>query len=253
MSFGVAGGGQWRDQLRSPAVTLSPALLCAATLSAGAVWFAVPTARAAASTSPRPDVGAALRTLRARLPAAVRRTRADNSRRVVDFTQSLVSLLQAGYTPHQAWSMLGAPATVPGWRVTRWDAWSDPPIALVEAAKAPGCAALARVAVCWKVSEQSGAGLAVALQHLVTGLRQEIEVAHEIDGQLSGPRATVQLLLVLPFVALMMGEVLGADPLHALLTTQYGLGCLVVGMALSAVGWRWVERQISAVTPWNTT
>jgi len=234
-------------------MTLSPAFLCAAALSAVAAWLAVPSARAVTSPSTRKDAAALWRTLRARTPAAVRRTRLDNSRRVVDFTQSLASLLQAGYTPHQAWSMLGGPTTVPGWRVTRWDAWSDPSLALAEAAQAPGCRALWRVAVCWKVSEQSGAGLAAALQHLVTGLRQEIEVAHEIDGQLSGPRATVQLLLVLPFVALMMGEVLGADPLHALLTTPYGLGCLAGGLVLSALGWRWVERQIGAVTPWNGT
>lgn len=233
-------------------MTISLALLCAA-LWAGATWFVVPSARAVELTSNRVNVYAFLRTLRTRTPAAVRRTRADNSRRVVDLTQSLVSLLQAGYTPERAWSMLGAPTTLPGWRVTRWDAWGEPPLALIEAAKAPGCAGLARIAVCWKVSEQSGSGLAASLQQLATALRHETDVAHEIDGQLSGPRATVQLLLVLPFVGLMLGEVLGANPLRVLLTTPYGLGCLAGGLALSAVGWRWVERQIAAVTPWNST
>ena len=107
--------------------------------------------------------------------------------------------------------------------------------------------------MCWKVAEQSGSGLTLALRQLVTALRHEADVAAEIDGQLSGPRATVRLLMVLPFLGLVMGEVLGADPLNILLTTPYGLGCLVAGMVLSVVGWHWVERQIAAVTPWSTT
>lgn len=225
--------------------------LCAA-LTWCAVWFALPSTRALTTPPTAVSFTAAVRRLRLRSPSGVRRTRLDNSRRVVDFTQSLVSLLEAGYTPQNAWARLGAPITVPGWHITRWEAWGNPPIALAEASKAPGCAALTRVAVCWKVSEQSGAGLAAALQQLVTALREETDVAHEIDGQLSGPRATVHLLLVLPFVGLVMGEVLGANPVHILMATPYGLGCLAGGLALSAMGWRWVERQIAAVTPWNS-
>jgi len=105
------------------------------------------------------------------------------------------------------------------------------------------------MAACWEVAERSGAGLAAALDRLAVGLQAELEVAAEIDSQLAGSRATARLLAVLPVVALVMGEALGADPLHVLFSTGYGWVCLVVGGGLSLLGFRWVEHQIRSVTP----
>jgi tight adherence protein B len=100
------------------------------------------------------------------------------------------------------------------------------------------------------VAEQTGAGLADALDRVAEGLMAEREIVDEIEGQLAGPRATARLLVVLPLFALLLGRTLGADPIGVLLRTTYGWVCLAVGLALLAIGWRWTHAQVRRVSPW---
>ena len=70
--------------------------MLSATLAACSMWLALPASRRLSSASVRFNVGLLVRRLRAHFPAATRRARLDNSRRVIDFTQALVSLLASG-------------------------------------------------------------------------------------------------------------------------------------------------------------
>jgi tight adherence protein B len=93
----------------------------------------------------------------------------------------------------------------------------------------------------------TGAGLADALDRIGEAMRHEHEVANEVSGQLSSTRATAVILATLPLVAVAMGSLLGADPLHVLTGTPVGGGCLVLGLSLIGLGWWWISRQVAAV------
>ncbi len=62
---------------------------------------------------------------------------------------------------------------------------------------------------------------------------------------MAGPRATVLVLAGLPLMGLAMGSAVGVHPLDFLLHTPVGWGCLVVGLALEAVGIGWVHRMVA--------
>ncbi|MEU5769833.1 type II secretion system F family protein [Streptomyces asoensis] len=118
----------------------------------------------------------------------------------------------------------------------------DVPGALAVAARQPGADGLLGLAACWRVAVDQGAGLAAGLDRLEQALRAEREQRADLRAQLAGPRATVVMLACLPVLGLALGAALGADPLHILLHTGAGLGCLLVGGVLEAAGMWWALR-----------
>lgn len=64
----------------------------------------------------------------------------------------------------------------------------------------------------------------------------------EIRSSLAGPRLARRMVLTLPFVSVVMGIVLGFDPVGVLVGTPVGWSCLIAGCALVGVGWRWMSR-----------
>jgi tight adherence protein B len=69
-----------------------------------------------------------------------------------------------------------------------------------------------------------------------------------IEAELAGPRASAQLLAVLPLVGVGFAAALGAHPVHVLLHTPVGVGCLLAGLLLDATGVLWTRRLVSAAT-----
>ncbi|MGW2909241.1 type II secretion system F family protein [Streptomyces asoensis] len=122
----------------------------------------------------------------------------------------------------------------------------DVPGALAVAARQPGADGLLGLAACWRVAVDQGAGLAAGLDRLEQALRAEREQRADLRAQLAGPRATVVMLACLPVLGLALGAALGADPLHVLLHTGAGLGCLLVGGVLEAAGMWWALRIVRA-------
>ncbi|WP_307167665.1 type II secretion system F family protein [Streptomyces rishiriensis] len=118
----------------------------------------------------------------------------------------------------------------------------DVPGALAAAARQPGADGLLGLAACWRVAVDQGAGLAAGLDRLEAALRAERDQRADLRAQLAGPRATVVMLAGLPVLGLLLGAALGADPLHVLLHTGAGLGCLLVGGVLEGVGMWWALR-----------
>ncbi|MFI6857178.1 type II secretion system F family protein [Streptomyces sp. NPDC050416] len=118
----------------------------------------------------------------------------------------------------------------------------DVPDALSTAARQPGAEGLRGLAACWRVAVDQGAGLAAGLDRLAGALRAERDQRSDLRAQLAGARATAVLLAGLPALGLLIGTALGADPLHVLLHTTAGLGCLVAGGALEGLGLWWVQR-----------
>ncbi|NEB00643.1 type II secretion system F family protein [Streptomyces sp. SID13726] len=118
----------------------------------------------------------------------------------------------------------------------------DVPGALAVAARRPGAEGLSGLAACWRVAVDQGAGLAAGLGRLEGALRAERDQRADLRAQLAGARSTAWMLAALPVLGLGLGAALGADPLHVLLHTGAGLGCLLVGGLLEGVGMWWAMR-----------
>ncbi|MEV2216913.1 type II secretion system F family protein [Streptomyces sp. NPDC050997] len=118
----------------------------------------------------------------------------------------------------------------------------DVPGALATAARQPGAEGLRGLAACWRVAVDQGAGLAAGLDRLEGALRADRDQRADLRAQLAGARSTAVMLAGLPALGLLLGTALGADPLHVLLHTGPGLGCLLVGAVLEGLGMWWATR-----------
>jgi tight adherence protein B len=115
----------------------------------------------------------------------------------------------------------------------------DVPGALSGAARQPGAEGLLGLAACWRVAVDQGAGLAAGLDRLEAALRAERDQRADLRTQLAGARSTALMLAGLPVLGLLLGTALGADPLHVLLHSGAGLGCLLIGGLLEGLGMWW--------------
>jgi tight adherence protein B len=115
----------------------------------------------------------------------------------------------------------------------------DVPGALSGAARQPGAEGLLGLAACWRVAVDQGAGLAAGLDRLEAALRAERDQRADLRAQLAGARSTALMLAGLPVLGLLLGTALGADPLHVLLHSGAGLGCLLIGGLLEGLGMWW--------------
>ena len=185
---------------------------------------------------PKVRIGAARRAA-----AAARRTEA------IELLAAIASELRAGHSPERA--VLRAveghaqmcPAVAAAARLG-----GDVPAAL-EADALRGAAVLRDAAAAWRVAAASGAGLARALSSLVASARESEELRTTLEGQLAAPRATARMLGLLPVVGLVLGALLGADPLAWLLGSPVGVACLLLSGALTVVGLLWTARIGAAV------
>ncbi|MFF5982858.1 type II secretion system F family protein [Streptomyces olindensis] len=183
---------------------------------------------------------------RVRLAGRARRERERRADAVIALCGALAGEVRAGRQPGEALlraardcgGLADAQATVLA--AARFG--GDVPDALATAARQPGAEGLRGLAACWRVAVDQGAGLAAGLDRLAAALRAERDQRGDLRAQLAGARATAVMLAGLPALGLLIGGALGADPLHVLLHTPAGLGCLVVGGVLEGLGVWWVLR-----------
>ncbi|MEU4681887.1 type II secretion system F family protein [Streptomyces xinghaiensis] len=185
------------------------------------------------------------------VPLVRRRLRRRDGRRaaerraaeVIEWCAVMAGELRAGRQPAEA--LLAAPVR-PGPSQASVAAAArfggDVPGALRQAARWPGAEGLAGVAACWQAAADTGAGLAGGLDRVAAALRAEREQREDLHAQLEGTRSTALLLALLPAFGLLMGGLLGADPLRVLLHTPAGLACLLTGAALESAGLAWTAR-----------
>lgn len=174
-----------------------------------------------------------------------RRTSASHAQSIGALTAALATELRSGQAPDQAWHSVLRDwvGPLPG----LWVPGADVVTVLGRWAGVPGWGGLAAVAICWRVADATGSGLADALERVGEAMRHEHDVATEVHGQLTAVRATATVLATLPLVAVAMGHVLGAEPLAVLLGSPVGAACLGAGLLLALTGWWWLARQVDAV------
>ncbi|MFD5567986.1 type II secretion system F family protein [Streptomyces cadmiisoli] len=183
---------------------------------------------------------------RVRLAGETRRARERRTDEVIALCGALAGEVRAGRQPGQA--LLRAARDTGGLGDGRAAVLAaarfggDVPGALAAAARQPGADGLLGLAACWRVAVDRGAGLAAGLDRLEGALRAERDQRAELRAQLAGPRSTAVMLAALPGLGLLLGAALGADPLHVLLHTGAGLGCLLIGGVLEGAGLWWARR-----------
>ncbi|MCX4763878.1 type II secretion system F family protein [Streptomyces sp. NBC_01275] len=220
--------GRWRPEWWAPVVGLALAVLGASVLPVVAGAAVVPLLR------------------RVRRAGRARRAREGRADAVIALCGALAGEVRAGRQPGEALQRAAqdsgglGPAQATVLAAARFG--GDVPRALAAAARQPGADGLLGLAACWRVAVDQGAGLASGLDRLEGALRAERDQRADLRAQLAGPRSTAVMLAGLPILGLLLGAALGADPLHVLLHTGPGLGCLLVGGALEAVGMWWALR-----------
>lgn len=181
---------------------------------------------------------------------ATRRLRAqaqERRRQVVEICDALGAELRAGQPAVRALRRVAEEHPLLEQVASAAALGSDVPVALDGAATRPGAAGLRMMAAAWRVADRSGAGLALVLDRIAGALRAEQAASVELAASLGPPRASAQLLAVLPAFGLLLGVGLGGDPVGFLLHTLAGNLCLAAGCTLAAAGVWWVEWLASAV------
>ncbi|MDQ1105555.1 tight adherence protein B [Nocardioides zeae] len=229
----VAGGGAGPAPRRRTAVA-------AAVAAAGTAAAVVGGVRAAVWALLATGVVLGARTLLRRRREG--RAAARNRERVVGLCELLAGELRAGRAPSVALAAAGEewPAVD---AVRRADALGADTVAAWRAlAATPGADALDLVAAAWQISARTGAGLADALARVARLVRGTEATRRVVASELASARATARLMAGLPLVALLVGGTTGGNPVHFLLVTPLGLGCLAAGLAFGAAGLLWIER-----------
>ncbi len=109
----------------------------------------------------------------------------------------------------------------------------------------------AGLAVCVQVSERSGAPLSTVLTRYAGQLDDARDAAADRDAALAGPRATVRLLTWLPAGGVVLGYLLGGNPLQVLTGTPAGWAATVAGCGFWLAGRIWSRRLVrdAAIPP----
>lgn len=154
----------------------------------------------------------------------------------------LASQIRVGRVPAEALTSAACDCPVLADAARVQDMGGDVTTVWRTAATQPGQAGLADLARAWQVSARTGAPLAHSLEQVAAALTADVALRAVIAGELAAPRATGKIMAVLPLCGLGMGYLLGGDPLHFLLSSPIGWGCLVFGASLAAAGVLWIDH-----------
>lgn len=101
----------------------------------------------------------------------------------------------------------------------------------------------------WKLSTRLGGPAASSLNRLAEVFLASEKSRQEVSLAFAAPKATAQLVLGLPFVALGLAQVLGMNPIAAIVGTPMGFISVALGVALLVVGQLWSQRILAKAAP----
>lgn len=153
----------------------------------------------------------------------------------------LASQLRVGRVPYDALRSTAEDCPVLAASTAVTQIGGDPVGVWTAQARRAGHAGLLDLARAWRVSTDTGAPLAPALERVAEGLTEDTALRRVVAGELSAPRATGKIMAVLPALGVGIGYAIGGDPVRFLLDSPYGWACLVVGTGLAGAGVLWIE------------
>lgn len=164
----------------------------------------------------------------------------------------VASLLRAGVTPADAWSLvLGTPvpdrvptvaqlaAVAGGDRAARRAGGSRGGGGSARRSRGSPGAPLAAVVAAARMADELGAPLAGVLDQVAAAIAAQAEADADVEAALAGPRSSARVLAWLPLLGLVLGTALGANPVRVLLGGGLGSAAGALGALLVLVGRRW--------------
>lgn len=99
-----------------------------------------------------------------------------------------------------------------------------------------------RLSVCWELANRHGLAIATLMRTAHRDVVEREQFESRVAAGMAGARATAMVLAGLPVLGMVLGQLVGADPVRFLLSGGLGGGLLVVGASLACVGLLWSDR-----------
>lgn len=237
--------GRGQGRRRRLVGNVATALVVIATLS-GVTLAGWGPGRAAVVTSGGLVVMTAAASVASRLRSRAASRTAVEVARACDLIGSLVAI---GHIPAKAVGIAAEDCAVLAPVAAAQRVGGDVAVALRAAGVPAGGHGLVRLAQAWEVGERTGAPMGQALAAVADAVRKDHAVEQVVDAELAGPRASGQVLAVLPVLGLATGVAMGGEPLAFFVTGWWGPVCLVVGTGLACLGVVWTEALVASATP----
>ena len=179
----------------------------------------------ARSSKPPPDPVEAIRTLAAlhqaglSLPSLWAELARDPGHG--EIPMAMTAAIEEGVNPHDALQLLTADADA-SWRA---------------------------LGACWAIARVSGAPLGPALDALAEALTDISRTQRQISAALAGPRATMRLVMALPVIGIIGGELGGQSSMAFLFGTGLGVSVLTLGVAMMLGAWWWLRLLAERAKP----
>ena len=109
-------------------------------------------------------------------------------------------------------------------------------------------ASLQQLAKILSINRTSGASIMSALDIMIKAALTRQEQRQQIAAELSGVKATITVLALLPVVGTLMGLIMGVNVPYWLLTNPIGWLCLIFALLLETLGLLWVRHLIRGVS-----
>lgn len=106
-----------------------------------------------------------------------------------------------------------------------------------------------RLAVFWDLAAEHGLPMSVLMRAAHRDIVDRQRFADSMHAALAGARATAVILATLPAFGVLLGQLVGADPVGFLLGGGMGGVLLVVGVSLICVGVLWAGRIVDRLAP----
>jgi tight adherence protein B len=99
-----------------------------------------------------------------------------------------------------------------------------------------------RLAVCWQLAGDHGLPIATLMRAAQRDIAERQRFSARVASGMAGARATAAILAGLPVLGVLLGQLIGAQPLNFLLGGHAGGWLLVVGSTLACGGLLWSDR-----------
>lgn len=99
-----------------------------------------------------------------------------------------------------------------------------------------------RLALFWRLAQTHGLAIASLMRAAHRDIVERERFSARVDAGMAGARTTAAVLAGLPILGIGLGQLIGADPLHFLLSGGVGGWLLVAGVTLACCGLVWSDR-----------
>ncbi|WP_216213711.1 type II secretion system F family protein [Amycolatopsis aidingensis] len=106
---------------------------------------------------------------------------------------------------------------------------------------------LGQLRAAWELARRHGVPVAEVLDAVRRDLDAAVRFAGQAEARMAGPRAGAAVLAALPACGILLGEAMGAGPLHVLTATPLGHLLSIAGAGLICLGMAWTTRMTGRV------